>query len=122
MAHPFTLAIALDYAAMLNVYRCECGLALERAEEAAAICGKHGFAYYGAMAEILAGWATGMESDPSAGMRRLRRGLDALKATGAELRLPFYYGLLAEICGRAGPDRRSAGECCHRICFPEQER
>jgi DNA-binding SARP family transcriptional activator/predicted ATPase len=102
VAHPFTLAIALDYAAMLHVYRCECGLALVRAEEAAAICGKHGFAYYLAVAEILAGWAIGMQSDPSAGMRRLYRGLDALKATGAELRLPFYYGLLGEICGRAG--------------------
>jgi DNA-binding SARP family transcriptional activator/predicted ATPase len=102
VAHPFTLAIALVYAAMLHVYRCEGGLTLVRAEEAAAICGKHGFAYYLAMAEILAGWATGIESDPSAGMRRLYRGLDALKATGAELRLPFYYGLLGEICGRAG--------------------
>ena len=102
VAHPFTLAIALDYAAMLNVYRYECGLALVLAEEAAAICGKHGFAYYRAVAEILAGWATGMESDASAGMRRLHRGLDALKATGAELRLPFYYGLLGEVGGRAG--------------------
>jgi predicted ATPase len=54
------------------------------------------------MAEILAGWATEMERGNSAGMHRLRRGLDALKDTGAELRLPFYYGLLAEICGRAG--------------------
>jgi len=102
LAHPFTLAIALDYTAMLNAYRFECGLALERAEEAGAICAKHDFAYYGAMAEILAGWATGMQSDPAAGMRRLYRGIDALKATGAELRLPFYYGLLGEICGRAG--------------------
>ena len=25
-----------------------------------------------------------------------------MKATGAELRLPFYYGLLAEVCGLAG--------------------
>jgi DNA-binding SARP family transcriptional activator/predicted ATPase len=102
MAHPFTLAIALDYTAMLNVYRFECGLVVERAEEAAAICAKHEFAYYGAMAEILAGWATEMKRRNSAGMHRLRRGLDALKATGAELRLPFYYGLLGEICGRSG--------------------
>ncbi len=101
LADPFTLAIALDYTAMLNVYRFEYGLVLERAEEAAAICGKHGFAYYLAMAEILAGWATQMKSGNSAGMHRLRRGLDALKATGAELRLPFYYGLLGEACTRA---------------------
>jgi len=102
VANPFTLAIALDYAAMLNVYRCECALALARAEEASTICAKHGFAYYFAVAEILAGWATGMQSDPPAGMRRLRSGLDALKSIRAELRLPFYYGLLAEIGGRAG--------------------
>ena len=102
VTHPFTLAIALDYAAMMNVYRCECGLALARAEEAAAICNKHGFAYYLAMAEILGGWATGMEGDTTAGMRRLRGGLDSLKSLKAEIRLPFYYGLLGEICGRSG--------------------
>jgi DNA-binding SARP family transcriptional activator/predicted ATPase len=102
LAHPFTLTIALDYAAMMNVYRCECGLALALAEEAAAICSKHGFAYYLAMAEILAGWAAGMESDGSAGMHRLRSGLDSLKSLRAELRLPFYYGLLGEVCGRSG--------------------
>jgi DNA-binding SARP family transcriptional activator/predicted ATPase len=102
LAHPFTLAIALDYAAMMNVYRCECGLTLELAEEAAAICSKHGFAYYLAMAEILAGWGTGMEGNAEAGIHRIRGGLDALKSIRAELRLPFYYGLLGEICGRSG--------------------
>ena len=57
LSHPFSLAIALDYAAMLNVFRQEGKLALARAEEASAICRKHGFAYYLAWAEILAGWA-----------------------------------------------------------------
>ena len=102
VAHPFTLGIALDYEAMMNVYRWDWGITLARAEEAAAICSKHGFAYYLAMAEILAGWATGMEGNTADGMRRLRIGLDALKSLRAELRLPFYYGLLGEICGRAG--------------------
>ena len=87
---------------MLNVFRQEAKLALARAEEASAVCRKHGFAYYLAWAEILAGWATAVEGDATAGLRRLRHGLDALKATGAELRLPFYYGLLAEVCGLAG--------------------
>jgi len=86
----------------MNVYRCECGLTLELAEEAAAICSKHGFAYYLAMAEILAGWGTGMEGNAEAGIHRIRGGLDALKSIRAELRLPFYYGLLGEICGRSG--------------------
>ena len=87
---------------MFNVFRQEGQLALARAREASAVCRKHGFAYYLAWAEILEGWAIAVEGDPPAGLTRLRHGLDALKATGAELRLPFYYGLLAEVCGMAG--------------------
>jgi DNA-binding SARP family transcriptional activator/predicted ATPase len=102
VSHPFTLGIALDYAAMLNVYRREGKLALARAEEASEICRKYGFVYYLAFADILAGWAMGVEGDTANGLVRLRHGLEALKALRAELRLPFYHALLAEICGLAG--------------------
>ena len=102
LSDPFTLGIALDYAAMLNVYRRDAAQALSLASEASEICRKHGFAYYLAVAEIFAGWAIGMEGDTTAGLARLRQGLEELKATGAELRLPFYYGLLAEVLGLAG--------------------
>jgi len=102
VSHPFTLGIALNYAAMLNVYRGEGSLALTRADEASEICWKYGFAYYQAMADILAGWAIGIEGDTASGLARLRHGLEALKALRAELRLPFYHALLAEICGLAG--------------------
>lgn len=102
VSHPFSIAIALDYAAILNVFRQETSLARARAAEASAVCRKHGFAYYLAVAEILGGWAAALEGDTAAGLLQLRHGLDALKAMGAELRLPFYYGLLAEVYGRAG--------------------
>jgi DNA-binding SARP family transcriptional activator/predicted ATPase len=102
ISHPFTLGIALDYAAMLNVYRGDCDLALARAVEAAEVCRKHGFAYYLALADIFIGWATGMNGDSNAGLAKLRAGLDALKTLRAELRLPFYHGLLAEVYGAAG--------------------
>ena len=102
LSHPFTLAIALDYAAMLNVFRRQSKLALAQATEASALCRKHGFVYYLAWADALAGWAIALEGDTSAGLVELRRGIEALKSTGAELRLPFYYGLLAEVCGLAG--------------------
>ncbi len=102
LAHPFSIAIALDYAAMLHVYGREDKLALARAREASEVCRRHGFPYYLAWAEILEGWATAVQGDPDAGLTMLRQGLEALKATGAELRLPFYYGLLAEVHGLAG--------------------
>ena len=53
------------------------------------------------MAEILAGWSRSREGDGE-GLLQLRNGLEALKATGAELRTPFYHGLLAEACAAEG--------------------
>ena len=102
MAHPFTMSIALDYSAMLHVFRRESEQALARAEESVAVCREHGFVYYLSMAEIVAGWAQAQCGDALGGLVRLRQGIEALRATGAELRLPFYHGLLAETCALAG--------------------
>jgi predicted ATPase len=35
-------------------------------------------------------------------MTQMRRGLEALQATGGAVRLPYYWALLAEAAGRAG--------------------
>ena len=43
-----------------------------------------------------------VERGTDEGLTLLRRGLDALRLTGAELRLPFYFGLLAEVCALSG--------------------
>ena len=101
-SHPFSLAIALNYAAMLQVFSQQSRLALARAEEAAAVCRKYDFRYYLAMAEAVAGWARGMEETPAEGLAQLKNAVEALRATGAELRLPLYNGMLAQICGRMG--------------------
>jgi len=101
-ANPFTTVISLNYAAMLHIYRQESAPALALANESVEFCQRHGFAYYLSMAEILAGWALAFENDPEGGVAQLRQGLAALKATGAELRLPFYLGLLAEASAANG--------------------
>jgi DNA-binding SARP family transcriptional activator/predicted ATPase len=102
MRHPFSQAIALDYAAMLHVFRGESRLALERGREAVELCSRHGFAYYLAMGNILTGWAAAAEGDAAGGLAQLREGLEGMRRLGAELRLPYYFGLLAETFGRAG--------------------
>src|SRR5215831_14926578 len=102
VGHPFSMAIALDYAAMLHVFARESKAALARAKEAVALCGKYDFEYYLAIAEILAGWAQTLEGEGEAGLTQLRQGLDRLRSTGAEIRLPFYHGLLAEACAATG--------------------
>jgi DNA-binding SARP family transcriptional activator/predicted ATPase len=117
LSHPFSLAIALDYSAMLYVFRQESKQTLERAEEAASLCRRYGFAYYLAWADVLTGWAKAVEGDATAGLAILREGLDALKATGAEVRLPFYYGLLAQVCGLAGRDGEALASISSGFAF-----
>jgi DNA-binding SARP family transcriptional activator/predicted ATPase len=102
MRHPFSQAIALDYAALLQVFRGESRTALERGQEAVELCSRHGFAYYLAMANVLTGWAGAAEGEVTAGLAQLREGLDGMRRLGAELRLPYYFNLLAETLGRAG--------------------
>lgn len=102
MGNPFSRAIALDYAALLHAFRGESGPALARGQEALAICSRYGFAYYLAMGNIVTGWAVAAEGDAARGLAQLRAGLDALRALGAELRVPYYFALLAETLARAG--------------------
>jgi predicted ATPase len=100
--HPFSQAIALSYAAMLEVFRGESRAALGRGREAVELCSRHGFAYYLAMANVLTGWAAAAEGDVAPGLAQLREGLEGMRRLGAELRLPYYFTLLAETFGRAG--------------------
>ncbi|HVW84812.1 MAG TPA: AAA family ATPase [Bryobacteraceae bacterium] len=116
-AHPFGLAIALTYAAMLHVFRRDPGQAVARAEEAGAICGRYDFAYYLSVADIIAGWASAMQGDSDRGISRLRKGFDALRATGAELRLPFYHALLAQLLARTGKMREALAHISNALAF-----
>lgn len=102
IAHPFTLAIALDYAAMLNVFCGNAPAVQDLACEASEVCRKPGFTYYLAIADLLAGWASAMLGKAAPAVVQMRTGLEVLKSLGAELRLPFYFSLLAEACERAG--------------------
>jgi DNA-binding SARP family transcriptional activator/predicted ATPase len=99
---PFSQAIALAYAALLHAFRAESAAALERGREAVEVCTRHGVAYYQAMGNIVAGWASAAEGRPADGLSQLQQGLDAFRTLGAELRLPYYLSLLAETLARAG--------------------
>jgi len=99
---PFSQAIALDYAALLHSFQAESRAALERGREAVELCSRHGFAYYLAVANIVTGWATAAGGRVAAGLAQLQQGLDAFRALSAELRLPYYFSLLAETLVRAG--------------------
>jgi len=106
-AHPFSVALALDYEALLGVFERDPAAARRAAGESAEICRKYAFEYYLAWSEIVTGWARAREGDAAAGAKELQRGIEGLKATGAQLRLPFYYALLGEAYDLAGKPREA---------------
>lgn len=95
--HPFSLVVALAYAAMLHQFRREPAIVRVHADAAYAVCAEYGFSYYLAWATIMDGWASAEEGDLERGIVRLRDGLRDLRATGAGLRLPHYLAILAEL-------------------------
>jgi class 3 adenylate cyclase/predicted ATPase len=106
---PFTLAIALDYAAMQHQFDHNNLVARKLTEEVIELCTEHQFAYYLAWARIIHGWTTIYVGDIEVGLAEMRTGLDDFEKTGAGLRLPYYLSLLAEGQGRNGqPDKALA--------------
>jgi class 3 adenylate cyclase/predicted ATPase len=102
LSHPFSLAVALNYTAMLHQFRREPRAVHAQAEAAIALCTEERFAYYLAWGTTMHGWARVAQGQDEEGLAQMRHGLATLRATGASLRLPYYLVLLAEACGQTG--------------------
>jgi predicted ATPase len=102
VSHPFSIAFALDFAAMLHQSRREEQVAQERAEAAMTICTEQGFPSYLAMSTILRGWALTVQGQREEGIAQIHQGLTTYRATGAVEVLPYYLALLAEGCKQRG--------------------
>ncbi len=115
--HPFGLAIAQVYAALLYVFQGEPDHALAHAEQARAVCSRYGIDYYSSMADIIAGWARAVQGTTAEGIAQLRSGIDNLRATGVELRLPFYYGLLGDACARTSNEAEALANISNGLAY-----
>src|SRR5262249_41124390 len=96
LAHPFSEAYALVYAAMLSLARREGQAAQEWAEATIALCTEQGFPFWLAGGTVLRGWALAARGQRDEGITQMRQGLAAWRATGAELLSPYFLTLLAE--------------------------
>ncbi|MBI2360624.1 MAG: AAA family ATPase [Deltaproteobacteria bacterium] len=102
LAHPYSLAIALNFSAMLHQFRREGQAAQEQAEAAIALSTDQGFPLWAAFGTMLRGWALTERGKGKKGIAQMRQGLDAFAATGAELTRSYFLVLLAEAYGKAG--------------------
>jgi DNA-binding SARP family transcriptional activator/tetratricopeptide (TPR) repeat protein len=96
--HPYSLAVALAYAAITFQLLGDVERTLEYADRVREICGRYEIAYYGEWGMILAGWCDGGAD----GAALIRQGLGNLRDQGALARHPYYLALLAETLLSAG--------------------
>jgi predicted ATPase/DNA-binding winged helix-turn-helix (wHTH) protein len=102
LGQPFNQALAATYLAMLQQLCADQATARGSAEEALSLTTEYGVPYYRAWSAILANYTLAWEQPGRAAISSLRESIKAFKASGARIRLPYYLGLLAEVCGRAG--------------------
>jgi DNA-binding winged helix-turn-helix (wHTH) protein/predicted ATPase len=92
----FSKAAAHVHAARLHQLRRVPGEVRAQSEAALALAQEHGFGYPAAVARMLLGWALGQTGAVEDGIEMLTAGLDAHRATGAEMDRPYFLALMAE--------------------------
>jgi predicted ATPase len=102
LSHPFSLALALNWAAISHQFRREGHLAQERAEAAITLSTEQGFPFCVAWGTILRGWVLAEQGQEEEGIAQMRQGIAAWRATGAEVWRPYFLALLAEAYGKVG--------------------
>ena len=96
LGHPFSLAFAHNYCAVVHHLRREHVRAGQRGEAASAVSVQHGFPLWEAWGEMMCGKAqcdAGMRLE---GVTRVQQGLAAYEATGAGMGKTLFLALLAQ--------------------------
>jgi tetratricopeptide (TPR) repeat protein len=87
ISHPFSIALALNYLAMLNQFGRDPDAALVTATEARKICSEQGFDYYGAWSSLVRAWAMAESGQLDQGLIAYDAALEEFRHTSAGLRV-----------------------------------
>lgn len=98
LSHPFSVAFALLYAAIIRSFRNEPTAVEEHTRSLAALCEEQGFAYRLAQSHILDGWVRATRDRDASAIPVIQLGIEKTRATGAQVLLPYYMALLADAC------------------------
>jgi class 3 adenylate cyclase/predicted ATPase len=102
LAHPYSLTLALFWAAVLHHLRREASLTQSHAEAAMTIATDQEFPEQWVWVTPLRGWALAESSQREEGLMQIQQGLAAYRATGATAHRPYYLALLAEASAQTG--------------------
>ena len=107
LAHPLTMALAYWAMSYLGMFRREPEATLAWATKEIAVCDEYLLPLLRSQGEFQAGWALAQLRDVQAGIAQMEHGVQAIRATGAEMGLPYFLGLLAETLADAGQKDRA---------------
>ncbi len=96
LAQPYSLSHALLYASMLHQMRRESQAAQLQAKEGIELDIEHGFVLWLAAEHTIHGWALATTGEAEAGITETRQGLEAFRATGANINLTQILWSLAD--------------------------
>ncbi len=103
LAHPFSLAFALDFAgAGVGMFLREAPLVHRQVELLMQLSHEQSFPYWLAWGIVRQGWVLSEQGEVEAGIAKMRQGLAAIQRTGAELSGSYILAQLAEAYGKAG--------------------
>ncbi len=94
--HPLSETFALIHAAVLYQFRRQWPNVLQLSEAAIKLASEQDFAYFAAAGTILRGWAIAASGDPATGLEHMQQGLQAYRATRAELHVPYLLTMVAD--------------------------
>jgi class 3 adenylate cyclase/predicted ATPase len=96
-----SLAFGLHVNCLFHQVRGDRALVEERSSALVAFATERGFPHVQATGTFFHGWARAAGGAVDEGIEEMRRGLAAKRAGGAEIKVPYYQGLLAIACLRA---------------------
>jgi class 3 adenylate cyclase/predicted ATPase len=97
IGHAFSLEHAVDFAAYLSHY-CRLGAEVQaRGEEETAVATEQGFPFWHALGTLHQGAGVLLQGRREEALPLLLKGFTAFRATGAEVRVPSYLGLLGDV-------------------------
>jgi len=76
------------------------------ADASLGVATEHGFPFWSAFQSVLMGWVLVKQGKADEGIAQTSRGMEAYRATGAELLRPYLIGLFAEALAEGGSTER----------------
>ncbi len=102
LSHPYSLVYALVFACRVHELRRNWPTVQAQAEDALTRATENGFTMWVAAATIAKGLALTMQGREEAGLAQLQQGVAAMRATGAEVAMPWFLALLSKAYASRG--------------------